>query len=74
MDRIDRLIIKAKPKQTIIDKLRKNNPFIGKSFDELMKYMEIDTGLEVPESGTFEHGKFNFAVMEAFSKLHNSAN
>lgn len=74
MNRLDRLILRAKPKQTIIEKLREDNPFIGKSLEELMKYMEKDAGPEAPESGTSDHGKFILALMEAFSKFHNSIN
>lgn len=70
MNRIDRLIAKAKPKKTIFDKLKENNPFLGMSFTELLDCMcpHIPTKLEVPKNGTPEKDKFNYAMLEALQK------
>ena len=76
MDRVDRLITRAKPKPTIFDKLKQDNPFWGKSFDELLDCMcpHIPTELEVPESGTMEIAKFNYALIEALHKKRSGGN
>ena len=70
MNRIDRLIARAKPKPTIFDRLKENNPFLGKSFNELLDCMcpHIPTELEVPKNGTPEKDKFNYALLEALHK------
>lgn len=67
MDRIDRLLIKALPKPTKIDKLKADNPYYGKSLDELLDCMSPRPffGIRAPENGTPEHDKFVFALMEA---------
>ena len=70
MNRIDRLIAKAKPKKTIFEKLKEDNPFLGMSFRELLDCMcpHIPTELEVPKNGTLEKDKFNVALIEAIQK------
>ena len=62
MDRIDKLIERARPKETIIDTLEKDNPWLGLSFDELVDMMTTE---RLP-SDVFDRHKYNYAVMEAF--------
>lgn len=68
MSRIDKLISKAKPKPTLADKLKENNPFLGKSFDELLDCMSIHSKAELkaPNNGTWEKTKFQYALLDAY--------
>ena len=39
MNRVDRLLKQAKPESTITERLKKDNPFLGKTDAELLDYM-----------------------------------
>ena len=64
MDRIDRLILKAKPKPSLNDKLEKDNPYIGMNSNDLLDYMSGDN-YRAPEMGTIEWTKFIYALMHS---------
>ncbi len=65
MDRVSRLIQKAKPKQTIHDVLQKDNPYWGLNYEELKAYRRSDSKQILPEVGTIEHTKYMYAVLQA---------
>ena len=69
MDRIDRLIIKAKPKPNILDKLKQDNPYLGKSCDELLDMMcpETPGGYTAPDKSSREWLKFTYALLHSQS-------
>ena len=64
MAQSDRLIKKAKPKPTIQDKLKENNPYLGKSDEELLDYLSGDN-YRAPEKNTRAWEKFMFALISA---------
>lgn len=66
MDRIDRLIAKAVPKPSKIDRLRVDNPLMGKSSDELLDYLSGDN-YRAPDMKTPEWDKFMYALVHAAS-------
>lgn len=66
MDRVDRLIAKAIPKPTLIERLQQNNPYIGKTSDELLDYMSADN-YRAPNMRTPEWNQFIYAVVHAES-------
>lgn len=63
MNRIDRLIVKAKPKTTICEKLAKDNAFLGKTDAELLDYM--GPVYRAPQKGTWEFSQFMYALCHA---------
>ncbi|MBQ8804182.1 MAG: hypothetical protein IJZ53_11145 [Tyzzerella sp.] len=65
MDRVSRLIQKAKPKQTIHDILQKENLYLGLSYCELKAYRCPNSGKILPEVGTVEHTKYMYALLQA---------
>jgi len=65
MDRVSRLIKKAKPKCTIHDILQKDNPYLGLNYCELKAYRRPDSGKSLPEVGTLEHTKYMYALLQA---------
>ena len=65
MDRVSRLIQKAKPKQTIHDVLQKDNPYLGLSYRELEEYRNPNSGKVLPIVGTMEHTKYMYALLQA---------
>lgn len=66
MNRIDRLLKKAKPKPSLVDRLKQNNPYMGKSCDELLDYMS-EKNYRAPEKGTKEWNQFIFALTQSYS-------
>lgn len=64
MDRLDRLLLKARPKPTLLDELEENNPYMGKSSDELLDYMD-GNNYRAPDMKTPEWGKFMHALVHA---------
>lgn len=64
MDRIDRLLLKAIPRPTPVQRLQKDNPYIGKSRDELLDYLSGDN-YRAPEMHTPEWDRFIYAVVHA---------
>lgn len=64
MDKIDRLLLKAKPKRTVQDILSENNPYMGKPFHSLLDYLSGDN-YRAPEMHTREWEKFMYALMSA---------
>lgn len=66
MDRIDRLLEKARPKPSLLDKLGMDNPYMGKTSDELLDYLSGDN-YRAPEMRTSEWNKYIYAVVHARS-------
>ena len=64
MDKIDRLMRKVKPKQSIQGKLQKDNPYLGKSGTELLDYLSGDN-YRAPEKESKEWAKFMYALCHA---------
>lgn len=64
MDKIDRLLLRAKPKQTVLDTLSKDNPYIGKPFHALLDCLSGDN-YRAPDMHTKEWDKYMFALMSA---------
>lgn len=62
MDKLDRLLLKARPKQSVRDILSEDNPYMSKSFDELLDYMSGDN-YHAPEMHTREWDKFIYAMV-----------
>lgn len=65
MDRVDRLIDKAKPKRTIHNILQSNNPYLSMTYQEIRDYMRPQSGKELPAPGTLEHDKYMYALIQA---------
>ena len=65
MDRLDRLILKAKPKLTPVQLLAVDNLYLGKSFDELLDMLCPESVGEekAPEMRTPDWGKFMYALV-----------
>ena len=65
MDRLDRLIMKAKPALTPLQRLGLDNQYIGKSFDELLDMLTPagTNGETAPEMRTADWGKFMYALV-----------
>ncbi len=66
MDRIDRLLLKAAPKDTPWQRLQKDNPYLGKTSLELLEYLDGDN-YRAPDMGTQEWGKFMYALVHSES-------
>lgn len=66
MDRIDRLLNKAKPKPTICEILAKDNPYLGKTEADLLNYLSRDN-YRAPDMHTTAWSKFMYALMYARS-------
>lgn len=64
MNKIDRLIMKARPKPSLSDRLKIDNPYMGKTFEELILYLSADNYI-APEMQTFQWSQFVFALMSA---------
>lgn len=64
MDRIDRLLNKAKPKLTICEQLATDNPYIGKTDAELLDYLSGDN-YRAPEMRTTAWNKFIYALIHS---------
>lgn len=65
MDRVSRLIQKAKPKQILHDVLQKDNPYCDLNYEELKVYRHTDSGKVLPEVGTLKHTKYMYALLQA---------
>ena len=67
MDRLDKLILKAKPKLTPVQRLAVDNPYLGKTFDELLDMMCSETpgGYQAPEMRTPEWQKYMYALVNS---------
>jgi len=63
MNRIDKLIEKVKP-SSVSNRLEVDNPYIGKSFEELTDYLSGDN-YRAPEMRTWEWTQFMHALMIA---------
>lgn len=61
MNRLDWLIIKAMPKETVTERLGRDNPYLQKQFEDLLDYMGED--YRAPEMGTPEWDKFIYAFI-----------
>lgn len=68
MDRVDRLLNKAKPRDTIHSILERNNPYLQMTYEELKEYMRYGSGKEHPKTGTIEHTKYMYALLQARAK------
>ncbi|MEE0203510.1 MAG: hypothetical protein U0I51_23595 [Muricomes sp.] len=66
MDRIDRLIVRATPKPSILDRLSIYNLYLGKSCNELLDYLSGDN-YRAPDMKTPEWDKFMYALVHAAS-------
>lgn len=66
MNRLDRLMIKAKPKPTLQHRLAEDNPYLSMSFEELTDYMSGEN-YRAPAMGTWEWEQFIWAMMQAYS-------
>lgn len=66
MDRVDRLLMKAKPKKKPWKLLEEDNPYLGKTADELLDYLSGDN-YRAPEMRTREWNKFMYALVYAES-------
>ena len=67
MDRVDKLIMRAKPKLTPVQLLTIDNPYIGKSFEELLDMLcpETPGGYQAPQIRTPEWNKFMYAMLDS---------
>lgn len=65
MDRIDRLLKEVRSKLSYDDRLERDNPYMEKSFDELLDMMcpETPGGYCAPPRKTLEWNKFSYALM-----------
>ena len=70
MDRLDRLILKAMPKLTPVQLLAVDNPYLGKSREELLDMMcsVSPGGYQAPEMRTPEWEKFMYALIHSESE------
>lgn len=64
MNRIDRLLRKAKPALTVGDRLSKDNPYTGENFEELLDYLDGEN-YRAPDMGTWAWEQFMWAMMNA---------
>lgn len=67
MDRLDKLILKAKPKLTPVQRLAVDNPYLGKTFDEMLDMMSPGNaeGCQAPEMRTPDWAKFMYALVNS---------
>lgn len=65
MNRLDRLIIKAKPKPSLYERLKVNNPYMDQSYQELIDYLDAENH-NAPERGTWAWSQYISALMETF--------
>ena len=68
MNRIDRLIDKARPDMTVQDRLERDNPFMGKSFRELLDMENNGTAPPNDAAHELSRGKFMYALIDAFRR------
>lgn len=66
MYKIDRLLVKATSKSTLFDKLKKDNPYLGKSLNELLDYMGSSDSIQ--KNGSCKKDKFNYALIDAYCR------
>lgn len=66
MDRIDKLLLRAVPKPTPLQRLQYDNPYMGRGCNELLDYLSGDN-YQAPEMETPEWNKFIYAVVHAVS-------
>ena len=67
MDRIDRLIEKARPKLTKVERLFMDNPYMGMNFRDMLDIMG-KAGTVAEKIGTWEHDQFNAALLDAYCR------
>ena len=67
MDKLDRLILKARPRLTPMQQLAVDNPYFGKSSEELLDMMcpVSPGGYQAPEMRTPEWAKFMYALVNS---------
>ena len=58
------MLNKVKPKPTLHDRMKENNPYFGKTSSELLDYLSGDN-YRAPEKGTPSWRKFMYALMHA---------
>lgn len=64
MSKIDKLLEKARGKTNLFDRLEQDNPYIGKTFEELTDMLSGDH-YTAPPMRTREWDKFMYAMMHA---------
>ena len=64
MDRITKLLNKAKPKRTLSEWLEKDNPYLGKTDAALLEYLD-GNNYRAPEMHTVAWEKFMYALIHA---------
>lgn len=62
MDRIDRLLMRAKPRIQPWQRLKQDNPYSKLYHDELLEYLDGEN-YRAPEMGTTEWNKFIYALV-----------
>ena len=62
MDKIDRLIMRALPKVKIVERLKEDNPYMGKTCAELLELLSGDN-YQAPEMKTPEWEQFMYAIV-----------
>ena len=67
MGRIDRLIEKARPKLTKVERLFMDNPYMGMNFRDMLDIMG-KAGTVAEKIGTWEHDQFNAALLDAYCR------
>lgn len=66
LDRIDRLLLRATPKPTPLQLLQQDNPYMGKSCEELLDYMSGDD-YRAPYIGAPGWNMFIYALVHSAS-------
>ena len=64
MDKIDRFIMRALPKVRIVERMRKDNPYLGKTCMELLELLSGEN-YQAPEMKTPEWDQFMYALVHS---------
>jgi len=64
MDKIDRLIMRALPNVKIVERLKEDNPYMGKNCAELLELLSGEN-YQAPEMKTQEWDKFMYAIIHS---------
>lgn len=73
MDRTDRLILKVTSRERLFYRLKKDNPYIGLSYEELRQMMRQEAVPGVPENKTEEKDKYSYALILAYLSRERAA-
>ena len=65
MEKIDRLLLRVKPKLKPWQRLETDNPYMDRNSGELLDMMSLDSQNQAPEMRTTEWNKFIYALVHA---------